>query len=614
MRFLLFLLFFLLRIQQFAAIPFFDFTADKRCLGDSTVFTDLSCCNIDIWEWDFGDPASGAANHAYAKLVKHKYASTGTYTVTLRLGSGVITDTIVRQVVICIPQKPILSFHDTTICNGNSVYLYSINTFSKYYWNTGDTLRGLSIKNQGTFILCGTNCDSSCLVCDTARIIVLNKPIAYLSKFSSSCLADSFELNAHNSGFRFVWSNGDTTQKTWIKQDGWYSVKIYNANCFIFDSTYFAFAKRLLIEFKTDTIACQGDTILLNPGWGFTQVWWNNTDTNHMLKVYASGIYPLKIYYLGCYIDTFAKVTFINTAAINLPADTTLCEGDTLTITPAISTTQYWWSNGDTTKSTKIYTSGKTWLRASFNGCNQSDTIVVNIIAKPKTNSIAKVYTCDGMPGTITIPNAAGDNFKWWDGNTKKSRTFIDSGWHRFELSNACFLVEDSAYNGYYPASIADRISPIEICFEDDSVLNLTAKPASSYWWKPENDTNRTIRILSYGWHSVVLTDSLGCRSVDSYYVSKKCEQDTLFIPNVFSPNADGKNDVFKPTMVRYTNYLMRIYNRWGELMFSTNNINEGWDGKYHATQVPEDIYIYLVEVSGYGKFRELKGTLHLIR
>ncbi len=51
-----------------AAIPLLDFKFDKRCLGGSTVFTDVSCCNITQWEWDFGEPASGSANKAYTKL------------------------------------------------------------------------------------------------------------------------------------------------------------------------------------------------------------------------------------------------------------------------------------------------------------------------------------------------------------------------------------------------------------------------------------------------------------------------------------------------------------------------------------------------------------------
>ncbi len=614
MKQLLFILLFCTSSLIQAAIPILDFKVEKRCLGDSTLFTDLSCCNIDQWVWDFGDPLSGSANYAYTRITQHKYSNTGTYTVTLRLGSGALTDSIIKQVVICVPVKPLLSFHDTTICRGNGVFLYSLNTFNTYYWNTNDTVRGISITNSGTYVLCATNCDSTCLVCDTAKVTVLNTPTPFLSKYSSSCLADSFELNARNSGFRYLWSTNDTTQKIWIKKSGWYIVKIYNSKCFILDSTYFSFAKKLVIDFKTDTVACLGDTILLNPGWQYPLVWWNYTDTNHVLKVYASGIYPLRIYYLGCYIDTFASVVFASTSAIKLPDDTTLCEGDTLFITPAITATKYYWSNGDTTKSTKIYSSGVFWLSASFNGCFQSDTIKVKVIAKPLAASVAKVFVCEGAPATISVPVAIGNNFQWWDGNTLKSRTFLDTGWHHYEIRNACFLLKDSAYTGYYIDSRKDSIARLEICFEDDSVLFLTARSSSSYRWEPENTTTQTTPIKKYGWHRVLLTDSGGCKDIDSFYIQRKCSDDTLLIPNAFSPNHDGKNEVFKPSFVRHVNYELRIYDRWGEELYKTNSIMEGWDGQYHGAPAPEDVYIYIVEVSGFGVFRELKGTFHLLR
>src|SRR5688572_28353474 len=96
-------------------------------------------------------------------------------------------------------------------------------------------------------------------------------------------------------------------------------VRIYSPKCFVIDSTYVTFARKLVIEFNTDTVGCEGDTLYLNPGWIYKQVWWNYTDTNHILKVYTSGIYPLRIHYQGCFIDTFASVNFASPFPPKLP-------------------------------------------------------------------------------------------------------------------------------------------------------------------------------------------------------------------------------------------------------------------------------------------------------
>lgn len=597
-----------------SAIPLLDFKVERRCLGDSTLFTDLSCCNINLWIWDFGDPASGAANTAYTKTAKHKYNTTGTYTVTLRLGNGSISDTIVKQVVICVPEKPILSFHDTTICEGNKVSLYSLNTFDDYYWNIGDTNRVISINTSGTYVLCGTNCDSTCLVCDTAKVNVISSPEAQLGKYNSTCSLDSFQLNARNPGFKYLWNTGDSTQKIWVKKDGWYFVKIYNSKCFIFDSTYITFSKKQILEFKTDTGGCEGDTLYLNPGWKYKEVWWNYTDTNHVLKVFQTGIYPLRVIYQGCLIDTYAMVNFISPTAFKLPNDTILCQGDTLLVATSLTNVKYYWSNGDTTSYTKIFKSDTIRLTVNFGGCYQTDTIIVKFIDLPIVPTIPKVFTCNSLPGTISVNVEAGNSFKWWDGNGNKTRNFPDSGWHHFEISNSCFSIQDSAYTGFFPENPADTSTHFEICFEDDTVLILTAKPSSSYLWKPGNQNQQSIVVNKYGWYSVTLMDSVGCRRIDSFEVLKKCTKDTIFVPNAFSPNADGKNDIFKPTFVRHTFYEFSVFNRWGELVFKTNDIYEGWDGTYYQKPAQEDVYIYIIDVSGYGVFRQLKGTVHLIR
>jgi gliding motility-associated-like protein len=139
-------------------------------------------------------------------------------------------------------------------------------------------------------------------------------------------------------------------------------------------------------------------------------------------------------------------------------------------------------------------------------------------------------------------------------------------------------------------------------------------KTSVTYRWKPGNGNNQDFSPQQYGWYTLERADSNSCIIIDSFHIVSACRPDTIFIPNVFSPNKDQKNETFKPTFVRHEFYEMRIFNRWGEELYMTHDINAGWDGNYRNKPCQEDIYIYYIEISGYGRFRQLKGTVELVR
>jgi len=96
-----------------------------------------------------------------------------------------------------------------------------------------------------------------------------------------------------------------------------------------------------------------------------------------------------------------------------------------------------------------------------------------------------------------------------------------------------------------------------------------------------------------------------------------------IFIPNAFTPNADNKNDVFKPvglSIIENTNvselqYDFRIYNRWGQRIFETHDINQGWDGTYRGEKLPLDVYVYTIDAHGYTAERfYIRGQVTLLR
>ncbi|MBS3914537.1 MAG: gliding motility-associated C-terminal domain-containing protein [Bacteroidetes bacterium] len=88
-----------------------------------------------------------------------------------------------------------------------------------------------------------------------------------------------------------------------------------------------------------------------------------------------------------------------------------------------------------------------------------------------------------------------------------------------------------------------------------------------------------------------------------------------IYIPNAFTPDINGLNDNFNPTSGGLKTYEMRIYNRWGEKLYDTENVEIGWDGMYNGSPAPMGIYVYVIDYTDYrNKQYQVKGTLHLLR
>ncbi len=96
-----------------------------------------------------------------------------------------------------------------------------------------------------------------------------------------------------------------------------------------------------------------------------------------------------------------------------------------------------------------------------------------------------------------------------------------------------------------------------------------------------------------------------------------------VIIPNAFSPNGDGLNDIFYAQGIFIQNltgkpaldYMLRVYNRWGELLFETNDINKGWDGNYKGEAAEIGVYIYDLRATGNNRIRyNYRGTFQLLR
>ena len=142
--------------------------------------------------------------------------------------------------------------------------------------------------------------------------------------------------------------------------------------------------------------------------------------------------------------------------------------------------------------------------------------------------------------------------------------------------------------------------------------------------WNPssevsnQNNLNPSVSPATTTTFVVSILDSVGCPRMDSitvYVVSNKCEEESVFVPNTFTPNGDGKNDILYVRGNTLKKIYFAVYNRRGELIFETEDINKGWDGTYAGKVADPDVFAWYLRATCFSN-AELtsKGNVTIIR
>lgn len=267
--------------------------------------------------------------------------------------------------------------------------------------------------------------------------------------------------------------------------------------------------------------------------------------------------------------------------------------------------------------------------------CQGYDTITVNVLHKPIADAGNDTVICNNTYAILhgSAKNISGSvNYLWLNSPdilTPNSQvtivrpTGIRPHKYRLEVSDN-YGCNFKAYDDvivtmrptFVPSAGNDTIASIGV------PLQLHASSGGiEYLWSPASVLNNPILqnpiavLQNDTKFNLIVKDLFGCIGTSSILV-KVYKGVTFYIPNAFTPNGDGINDIFKAIApgIKQTNYF-RIYNRWGNLMFQSNNANSGWDGKYLGVLQPSAVYVWIIKgIDITGKIIDLKGTVTLIR
>ncbi len=430
-------------------------------------------------------------------------------------------------------------------------------------------------------------------------------------------------------------------------------------------------------NFTTNYVNCQSDSVLKFTdlstdasnraivGWRWDFGYNSKIDSvkNPQLIYRNSGTYNVKlraINDLGCYYDTTKALTIkYNSIPKFVSSVDTACAKAQITFTDSSKTvepggtiTQWSWNFGDATTAT-VSKPSKSFDPAGqytvslqvVNSAGCTSAVVtkkITINANPHTDFAKSDSTCTASQVQFTaapIPNATNITAYLWNFGDATSATianplkgYTSAGTYSVNLQvtdkNGCkgdttkTVVALSILAA--PVVTLDSVSYNYMRFKWNAVVGAIAYQVSidggtTFITPSSGATGLTHAILGV---QPSLTQNIIVRAIGLLPCQASSGNGTgnypnpgIFIPNAFTPNGDGKNDIFKV----YGNYIkaldMKIFNQWGEMIYQTNNINGGWDGTSKGQQQPIGVYIYLIQtVEQNGAISTKKGSINLVR
>ena len=261
------------------------------------------------------------------------------------------------------------------------------------------------------------------------------------------------------------------------------------------------------------------------------------------------------------------------------------------------------------------------------NDCGMArDSILVQEMGKPLAFLGNDAAICPGASLQLYNrfdPQTWNKN-KWWDLSEKDTAVVKEKQVYWLEVTNACGAARDSVLVDYkdscscFPLYPEIQLGPdFELCRYESSVLkNMQHDSRFRYSWQNgSNGQEMVVKTPGTYWVDV----STYCETKrDSIIISEKrqgCDR-AVFVPTAFTPNRDNKNDRFQPiVMGTLKEYYFAIFNRWGEKVYETREINQGWDGNFRGINQSNDVFVWICHFQFEGMEKKTeKGSLILIR
>ncbi len=526
----------------------------------------------------------------------------GPHTITLTDADGCNWSTTYDLVLLTLPVVELGP--DLLLCGMTETVLTAGPEGPTYAWNHGPSGNAVSISTSGTYSVTATG-PEGCIARDSVSVILAPLPEDLLSD-TVQCSNSPLILDAGEQGTTYLWNTGATSQAIEVVQSGTYSVLITNAeNCSATFDAVVTLTDPPVLDLGPDSSICNGTSIVLGvPEQGLAHTW-STGATTASIEVTTAGIYWVEVDNGFC---TARDTIIVGTLAV--PADV-LVDIEQCSDTPAVlqaggPENSYAWSTGSTAPSIITSSSGTYTVQVTgANGCTATHDVAVVMIPPPVLDLGPDTVLCTGQ--VLRLDAGSPGAFHLWNsGDQTRLLDVTTSGIYSVTVNNGC-VGRDSitVHFNPAPAGLAERVLHTCLYDEPGHVILDAGNPGSNYLWST-GATSRTIMADAYGNYSVEITNGFNCTVRESVEVMEFCPA-TIFVPNTFTPNGDGLNDVFIPAGKNIASMTLRIFDRWGELLYETTDLDMGWDGTYRGALVRNDIYVWRMT---YRFYKDEEGSI----
>ena len=499
---------------------------------------------------------------------------TGQYAVTVTNVCGSDSDQI--NIYVDSLAQPNLG-PDTAICQGAGITFNVQDTLSTYEWDNGGTSFISFINQTGTRWVGITNACGT--VYDTIEVRVDQPHNIYLGNDTLVCPGDSFLLNPNTPG-EYLWNNTTTDSAIWVNEPDTFTVAFENG-CGTSQDTLVVHPEFVPSTYLgSDVYLCVGDTLDLDATFSRASYQWNTGDTTGMISVNTTDDYWVIVTNVCGGDDDTVEVWFDTLPQIDLGPNQEICEDDSIELSVEGRHAKFNWNTSDTTKSITVSEEGLYWVEMKHACDTVRKYMYLSTQSAPTVNLPQDTAFCVGESITLT-PQLTGktDQKGWLDGYPNKKRTIDQTGTYSYVVSNSCGA--DTATTSVRVAQPPTLELTIDTLFCNQGFYLSPTRDSGvvRYAWST-GSTSREIYIEAPGSYALTGYSIDNCIAKDRIEINQ-CEV-PIYIPNSFTPNSDGVNETFQPINLPQNplEYRFEIYNRWGEMIFQTEDITQGWSGE----------------------------------
>jgi gliding motility-associated-like protein len=521
--------------------------------------------------------------------------TSGIYTVTVA-DNGCVPS--MNSATVQIINAATIDVSDDSLCLGETAQIF-VTGGTSYSWNNGMSTSSIIVNpQQNNFYSVSVTAADGCKSFLGQQILVSDYPIAQITATDSACAGDAVVLFA-SGGSNYSWNNGENssaiTDVPAASQN--YSVIATNAfGCTDTASHWITINPLPVPAISGPDSICMNDTLQLIASGGMNYLWSNGTTTSALYDMPQStaAYYVVATNEHGCIATATKNIIVIPLPVGSISGENFICKGSIAHLT-ATGGTNYNWSHGENDPDilvSPLSTTNYSVTIANENECHISLTKTIVVGEKPLAGISGDVRVCMGEKTQLSA--SGGDTYLWSTGQTTANIEILP------ELSQTISVVA-AIGNCYDTTAIELFVNAVpevypRVTINSSTSANLVVNQIKgSIQWFPSDglscDTcfNTYADLTESRSYCAEVTNEFGC--ADTACISLTVS--AVYIPNAFTPNENGLNEVFKPVVSDVYDYEFSIYNRWGEKLFQTNNGDEGWNGMYKGRLCEEGVYTY---------------------